>query len=75
MSVIRVRNLPDETYRALCARAAHNGRTIEAEIRAILEEVVRPENRIKVGSELAAFGDKYELDVDLGKRDTSNRST
>ena len=47
MPVVTVRNLPEETHRALKLRAAQNGRSTEAEIRAILEEVVRPETRFK----------------------------
>ena len=65
MAVVTVRNLPDETHRALRVRAAQNGRSTEAEIREILEEAVRPKERIKIGSELAAFGDKYELDLEI----------
>jgi len=56
MSVATVRNLPEETHRALRVRAAERGRSTEAEIRAILEEAVRPAKRLKLGSELAAFG-------------------
>jgi plasmid stability protein len=63
MASITVRNLPDETHRALRVRAAQHGRSTEAEVRAILEEAVRPKDRLKVGSELAAFGDKFELDL------------
>lgn len=62
MASITVRNLPEETHRALRVRAAQNGRSTEAEVRDILEAAVRPKERIKVGSELAAFGDKYKLD-------------
>lgn len=65
MASITVRNLPDETHRALRVRAAQNGRSTEAEIRQILEEAVRPKERIKIGSELAAFGDKFALDLDI----------
>lgn len=65
MAVVTVRNLPDETHRALRVRAARNGRSTEAEIRVILEEAVRPKERIKIGSELAAFGDKYALDIEI----------
>ena len=65
MAVITVRNLPDETHRALRVRAAQNGRSTEAEIRDILDEAVRPKDRIKIGSELAAFGDKYDLDLEI----------
>lgn len=56
MSVVTVRNLPEETHRALKLRAAQHGRSTEAEIREILEEAVRPRTRVKIGSELAAFG-------------------
>ena len=65
MAVVTVRNLPEETHRALRIRAAQNGRSTEAEIRAILEEAVRPTDRVLIGSELAAFGDKYGIDFDL----------
>ena len=56
MASVTVRNLPDETHRALRARAATHGISTEAEIRAILENAVRPENRIKLGSLLAEIG-------------------
>jgi len=58
MAVVTVRNLPAETHRALRVRAARNGRSTEAEIREILEEAVRPSKRVKIGSELAAFGQR-----------------
>ena len=56
MAVVTVRNLPEETHRALKLRAAQHGRSTEAEIRKILEEQVRPKARVRIGSELAAFG-------------------
>jgi antitoxin FitA len=56
MAVVTVRNLPEATHRALKVRAAKHGRSTEAEIREILEDAVRPKTRIKIGSELAAFG-------------------
>jgi plasmid stability protein len=49
---LTVRNLPEETHRALRVRAAHHGRSTEAEVRAILEETVRPAERLKIGTEL-----------------------
>lgn len=52
MANITVRNLPEETHRALRMRAARHGRSTEAEVRAILEETVRPPQRLKIGSEL-----------------------
>jgi plasmid stability protein len=59
MPAVTVRNLPEETHRALKLRAARNGRSTEAEIRQILEEAVAPKPRLRIGSELAAFGRRY----------------
>jgi antitoxin FitA len=59
MPVLTVRNLSDETLRALQRRAALHGRNTEAEARSILEETVRPPKRIRIGSELAAFARKH----------------
>lgn len=71
MPVVTVRNLPEETHRALKLRAAQHGRSTEAEIREILEEAVRPVSRLKIGSELAAFGQRFGgLDLDLTRDQT-----
>ena len=51
MPVVTVRNLPEETHRALKLRAAHHGRSTEAEVRAILEAAMRP-IRIRLGAGL-----------------------
>jgi plasmid stability protein len=67
MSSITVRNLPEETHRALRVRSAMAGRSTEAEVRAILESVARPEGRIKLGSLLADIGHQaggVELDIE-----------
>ncbi len=56
MAMMTVRNLPDEVHRALRVRAALHGRSTEAEVRAILEEAVKSENQIKLGSLLAEIG-------------------
>lgn len=65
MASVTVRNLPDETHRALRVRAAKHGRSTEAEIRAILENAVHPEGRIKLGSLLAEIGREVG-GIDLG---------
>ena len=71
MSVVTVRNLPEETHRALKLRAARHGRSTEAEIRDILEEAVRPETRLKIGTELAAFGQRFGgIDLDFAREQT-----
>ncbi len=56
MAAMTIRNLPDETHRAIKLRAKLKGRSAEAEVRAILEEAVNPPERIKMGTELAALG-------------------
>lgn len=55
MAVITVRNLPDAVHRALRVRAAHHGRSTEAEIRDILETVALPPERVKLGSLLTSI--------------------
>ena len=61
MPSVTVRNVPDEVHRALRVRAAQRGRSAEAEIRAILENAVQPEGRVKLGSLLANIGRKINL--------------
>jgi plasmid stability protein len=58
MSAVTIRNLPDATHRALKIRAARHNRSTEAEMRAILEEAVRPAERLRLGSALAAMSRK-----------------
>ena len=71
MPVVTVRNLPEETHRALKLRAARHGRSTEAEIREILEQAVHPEGRVKIGSALAAFGQSFGgLEINI-QRDRS----
>jgi plasmid stability protein len=75
MAVVTVRNLPEETHRALRLRAAQHGRSTEAEIRVILEDAVRPEGRLKVGSALAAFGRRFGgLDLNVTRDESSPRA-
>jgi plasmid stability protein len=56
VAAVTIRNLSNETHRALKHRAAANGRSTEAEIRIILEKAVNPPERVKLGSELVALG-------------------
>ncbi|MGY4305077.1 plasmid stability protein [Bradyrhizobium sp. USDA 4369] len=67
MPAVTIRNLSEETHRALKARAAQHNRSTEAEIRAILEEAVRPEGRLRIGTALAEMSRNIGLtnaDVD-----------
>ena len=61
MAVLTVRNLPDEVHRALRIRAAGHGCSTEAEVRTILEDAVKPEGRLKLGSLLADIGRQIRL--------------
>jgi plasmid stability protein len=64
---VTIRNLSEETHRALKVRAARHNRSAEAEMRAILEDAVRPANRPRLGTALAEMSRKIGLtnaDVD-----------
>ncbi len=61
MGMMTIRNIPDEIHNALKARAKRHNRSAEAEVRAILEEVTRPETRLLMGDALAALGRKVGL--------------
>jgi plasmid stability protein len=69
MAAVTIRNITEETHRALKQRARDHGVSTEAEMRSILEAAVLPKERIKLGTWLyersRAFGG-VELDV---KRD------
>jgi antitoxin FitA len=68
MAAITVRNLSDETHRALRVRAAEHGRSTEAEIRAILDEAARPQDRLKMGSALVEiFRSSGGVDLEIDR--------
>lgn len=64
MAILTVRNVPEEVRRALRVRAARHGRSTEAEVRDILEQAVKPERRVKLGSLLADIGRRAKLTED-----------
>lgn len=55
MAVLTVRKVPDDVHEILRLRAVKNGRSTEAEVRAILTEVAKPEGRIRAGSAMHAI--------------------
>jgi plasmid stability protein len=76
MAAIVIRNLSSETHRALQVRATQHGRSTEAEARAILDEAVRPAERIKLGSALAALAHPLGgLDLDIVRDKTPAEPT
>lgn len=61
MAAVTIRNLSEETHRALKIRAAQHNRSTEAEMRAILEAAVRPEGRLRLGTALSERSRKIGL--------------
>ncbi|MGA7158850.1 MAG: plasmid stability protein [Acidobacteriaceae bacterium] len=59
MPAVTVRNIPVKTHEALKRRAKLHGKSTEAEIRVILEEAVRPEKEVGLGTALRELGRKY----------------
>jgi antitoxin FitA len=64
MGMMTIRSIPDEVHNALKARAKRHNRSAEAEVRAILEEVTRPETRLYMGDALMDLGRKVGLTND-----------
>lgn len=73
MPSVTVRNLPDEVHRAIRARATSHGRSTEAEIRGILEQAVKPTDRLRIGDALAQIGREAGLTDADGDWLTQNR--
>ena len=70
MAAMTIRRMDEETHRAIKLRAKKNGRSAEAEARAILDEAVRPKERVKVGTEIRRLVAKYggvDLDIERDK--------
>jgi antitoxin FitA len=71
MASLNVRNLSEATHRALRVQAARHGRSMEAEVRAILDDALGRRKRPGLGSLLAAIGrDFHGVDLDV-VRDTT----
>lgn len=60
-SSLTIRNVPDDVHRALKQQAARNGRSLDAEVRAILASAVRPETRIRLGDALSVLSRQIGL--------------
>ncbi len=61
MATMTIRNIPDDVYRAIKVRAALNDRSAEAEVRAVLEELVQPLNGADLAKALLALGQQVGL--------------
>lgn len=67
---ISVRGLSNATHRALKARAAENGRSAEAEVRAILDDVLFPPDRLLLGTYLHELFRDVAVDLDIERDKT-----
>ncbi len=75
MAGIVVRNISEETHRALRVRARRHGRSTEAEVRAILDSAVRPDQRVRLGSALAALSKPFGgLELEIRRDKTPARA-
>jgi antitoxin FitA len=54
MTTLTVRKVPDEVHRALRVQAASSGRSVEAELRIIIEQAVMP--KISMADSLLQIG-------------------
>ena len=61
MVKLTVRDIADEVHRALRMRASQHGRSMESEVREILECAVSPAGRVKLGSLLAEIARRAKL--------------
>jgi plasmid stability protein len=75
MPAVTVRNIPEATHRAIKQRALQHGVSAEAEIRDILEQAVRPPERIKLGTWLYERSRPFGgVDLDITRDPTSTDS-
>ena len=61
MATVTIRNLAEETHRAIKIRAAQHNRSAEAEMRAILDAAVRPVGRLRLGTTMADMSRRIGL--------------
>jgi len=76
MAVVSIRDLDDEVRERLKVRAAQHGRSMEAEIRAILTDAVSPpaDSTGLAQALLSRFGDLGGVDLELPARTQAPRA-
>lgn len=73
MSTLTIRGLDDEISAGLRVQAAHHGRSVEAEVKAILQESLTPPRGL--GSRIhARFAGLGEPELDIPPRDERPRA-
>jgi antitoxin FitA len=73
LSTLTIRKLPEEVHQALKVRAAHAGRSTEAEVRSIIEAAVMP--TINFADAMLAIGQSFGgLEVEFTRKRSTIRS-
>lgn len=72
MATLTIRNLPDEVHQGLRARAAANGRSMEAEARAVLATTVT--TSVETAEEAKAASDRKWASIQAKARDILTRA-
>ncbi len=72
MRAMTIRNIPEETHRALKIRAQKNGRSTEAEVRAILTDAVAERSTEGIGTLLRRIGAEADTGI-VTVRDSTTR--
>ena len=78
MADVLVRNLGEKTHRELKRRAKQNGRSVNAEIVAMLDKVAEPEKQVGLGTQLQEwkkkiFGDDLDFTFEIVRDKTPAR--
>lgn len=78
MATFIIRNLPNEIHRALKVRAAEHGRSLEAEVRIVLEANIHDACESGLGTRLGSIGkklDDYEFHMVLSASAEPNQGS
>ena len=75
MAMLTIRRIPDETHRALKQRAQANGRSVEEEVRQILQSEMFPVDRRRLGDALTEISSEYQLTSDEDRLFEDTRDT
>jgi antitoxin FitA len=78
MADVLVRNISDKTHRGLKRRAKANGRSVNAEILAVLDKEAEPEKKVGLGTQLQEwkkkiFGDDVDFTFEIVRDKTPAR--
>jgi antitoxin FitA len=72
MATLTIRNLPDDVHQGLRARAAANGRSMEAEARAVLATTVA--TNVETAEEVKAASDRKWANIQAKAREILTRA-